>query len=142
MHYQLLVVIQKGMIVDEEGVDLLLLKKDLKETQRVRLSEYIKYRPNAKYIPVEEYPQGRNAVWSVPCYAAFPKCNSKQLNLEDAKALLANGCKCVSEGANMPSTAEAVDLFVETKIAYGPGKAANAGGLQQVNLKWHKMLLW
>lgn len=124
----------KGMILDEEGIDLALLK-DLKENQRARLSEYIKYRPNAKYTPVEEYPQGRNAVWSVPCFAAFPSATQNELNLEDAKALLANGCQCVSEGANMPSTAQAVDLFVETKIAYGPGKAANAGGVATSQLE-------
>ena len=124
----------KGMILDDEGIDLALLK-DLKENQRARLSEYIKYRPNAKYTPVEEYPQGRNAVWSVPCFAAFPSATQNELNLEDAKALLANGCQCVSEGANMPSTAQAVDLFVETKIAYGPGKAANAGGVATSQLE-------
>ena len=124
----------KGMILDEEGIDLALLK-DLKENQRARLSEYIKHRPNAKYTPVEEYPQGRNAVWSVPCFAAFPSATQNELNLEDAKALLANGCQCVSEGANMPSTAQAVDLFVETKIAYGPGKAANAGGVATSQLE-------
>ena len=124
----------KGMILDEDGIDLALLK-DLKENQRARLSEYIKHRPNAKYTPVEEYPQGRNAVWSVPCFAAFPSATQNELNLEDAKALLANGCQCVSEGANMPSTAQAVDLFVETKIAYGPGKAANAGGVATSQLE-------
>ena len=99
----------KGMIYDEEGIDLLLLK-DLKENQRTRLSEYVKYRPKAIYTPVSEYPEGRNAVWSIPCYAAFPSATQNELNLEDAKTLLANGCVCVSEGANMPSTAKAVDL--------------------------------
>ena len=83
----------KGMILDEEGIDLLLLK-DLKENQRVRLSEYKKYRPDAKYTSVEEYPQGRNMVWSIPCYAAFPCATQNELNIEDAKTLLANGCKC------------------------------------------------
>ena len=134
----------KGMILDEEGIDLLLLK-DLKENQRVRLSEYKKYRPNAKYISVEEYPQGRNMVWSIPCYAAFPCATQNELNIEDAKTLLANGCKCVSEGANMPSTPQAVDLFVETKIAYGPGKAANAGGVATSQLEMAQnasMLSW
>ena len=134
----------RGMIIDEDGIDLDLLK-DLKEQQRARLSEYVKSRPNAKYIPVEEYPEGRNAVWSVPCYAAFPSATQNELNLEDAKALLANGCQCVSEGANMPSTAQAVDLFIETKIAYGPGKAANAGGVSTSQLEMAQnasMLSW
>ncbi|MBP7742099.1 MAG: NADP-specific glutamate dehydrogenase [Aliarcobacter sp.] len=134
----------KGMILDEDGIDLLLLK-DLKETQRARLSEYITYRPKAIYIPIEEYPEGRNNVWSIPCYAAFPSATQNELNLEDAKALLENGCKCVSEGANMPSTADAVDLFVERKIAYGPGKAANAGGVATSQLEMAQnasMLSW
>lgn len=124
----------KGMIVDEEGIDLLLLK-ELKESQRTSLSEYITYRPHAKYTPVEEYPAGKNGVYSVPCDAAFPSATQNELNVEDAKALLANGCICVSEGANMPSTAEAVELFVESKIAYGPGKAANAGGVATSQLE-------
>jgi len=123
-----------GMILDEEGIDLALLK-ELKEVKRVRLSEYLKSRPNAKYIPVSEYPQGRNAVWSVPCFAAFPSATQNELNLEDAKTLLANGCICVSEGANMPSTAEAVHEFVKSKICYGPGKAANAGGVATSQLE-------
>lgn len=123
-----------GMILDEEGIDLKLLK-DLKEKQRARLSEYVKYRKNAKYTPVAEYQKGRNAVWSVPCYAAFPSATQNELNLEDAKELIKNGCKCVSEGANMPSTNEAVDFFVDQKIAYGPGKAANAGGVSTSQLE-------
>ena len=124
----------KGMILDEEGIDLDLLK-ELKENQRARLTEYVKYRKSAKYIPVEDYPKGKNAVWSVPCYAAFPSATQNELNLEDAKELIKNGCKCVSEGANMPSTNEAVDFFVAQKIAYGPGKAANAGGVATSQLE-------
>lgn len=124
----------KGMILDEEGIDLDLLK-ELKENQRARLTEYVKYRKNAKYTPVEDYPAGRNAVWSVPCFAAFPSATQNELNLEDAKELIRNGCFCVSEGANMPSTNEAVDYFVEKKIAYGPGKAANAGGVATSQLE-------
>ena len=134
----------KGMIIDEQGIDLALLK-ELKEVRRTSLSEYIKYRTTAKYIPVEEYPEGRNAVWDVPCFAAFPSATQNELNLEDAKVLLDNGCKCVSEGANMPSTNQAVDLFIETKIAYGPGKAANAGGVATSQLEMAQnasMLSW
>ncbi len=123
-----------GMILDEDGIDLALLK-ELKEVKRARLSEYLQSRPNAKYIPVSEYPQGRNAVWSVPCFAAFPSATQNELNLEDAKTLLANGCICVSEGANMPSTADAVHEFVKSKICYGPGKAANAGGVATSQLE-------
>ncbi|MEK6658191.1 MAG: NADP-specific glutamate dehydrogenase [Campylobacterota bacterium] len=123
-----------GMIYDEEGVDLKLLK-EIKEVKRERVSEYIKYKPNAKYTPVEEYPQGYNGVFSIPCFAAFPCATQNELNLNDAKNLLANGCFCVNEGANMPSTNEAVNLFVKSKICYGPGKAANAGGVATSQLE-------
>lgn len=123
-----------GMILDEDGIDLALLK-ELKEVKRARLSEYVKSRPNAKYTPVSEYPKDRNSVWSVSCFAAFPSATQNELNAQDAKELLANGCVCVSEGANMPSTPEAVDIFVDAKIAYGPGKAANAGGVATSQLE-------
>lgn len=123
-----------GMIYDEAGVDLELLK-ELKEVKRARLSEYVKYRPSAKYTPVEEYPAGTNAVYQVPCFAAFPSATQNELNLLDAKHLIENGCICVSEGANMPSTPEAVDYFVEKQICYGPGKAANAGGVATSQLE-------
>ncbi|MGE4511902.1 MAG: NADP-specific glutamate dehydrogenase [Sulfurimonadaceae bacterium] len=123
-----------GMIYDEAGIDLELLK-ELKEVNRERLTEYVKHRPNAKYTPVEEYPEGCNGVYTVPCFAAFPSATQNELNINDAKNLLANGCICVSEGANMPSTPDAVDLFVESKICYGPGKAANAGGVATSQLE-------
>lgn len=123
-----------GMIYDSEGIDLALLK-ELKEASRQRLTEYVKHRPNAKYTPAEEYPSGCNGVYTIPCYAAFPSATQNELNLNDAKNLLDNGCFCVSEGANMPSTTEAVDLFIESKICYGPGKAANAGGVSTSQLE-------
>jgi glutamate dehydrogenase (NADP+) len=124
----------KGMIIDDEGIVLELLK-ELKEVKRERLTEYKKYRPNAKYIPIEEYEAGTNGVYAVPCDAAFPSATQNELNLKDAQNLLSNGCVCVSEGANMPSTPEAVNLFVEKKICYGPGKAANAGGVATSQLE-------
>ena len=124
----------KGMIYDCEGIDLSLLK-ELKEIQRVSLSEYAKTRPSAKYIPVQEYAQGRNEVWSIPCDIAFPSATQNELNGADAKVLLDNGCICVSEGANMPSTLEAIDLFLQAKICYGPAKAANAGGVATSGLE-------
>jgi glutamate dehydrogenase (NADP+) len=123
-----------GMIYDPEGIDLPLLK-ELKEVKRARLSEYVASRPNATYTPVSEYPEGRNGVWSVPCFAAFPSATQNELNLADAQELLKNGCVCVSEGANMPSTLEAVHAFVDAKICYGPGKAANAGGVATSQLE-------
>lgn len=133
-----------GMILDEDGIDLALLK-ELKEVKRARLSEYIKSRPNAKYTPVSEYMEGTNGVWSIPCFAAFPSATQNELNAQDAKNLLANGCICVNEGANMPSNPEAVDIFIESKIAYGPGKAANAGGVATSQLEMAQnasMLSW
>lgn len=123
-----------GMIYDEAGIDLTLLK-ELKEVKRSRLSDYTTHRPNAKYTPVSEYPQGRNAVWSIPCFAAFPSATQNELNAADAQELLKNGCICVSEGANMPSTLEAVRAFINAKICYGPGKAANAGGVATSQLE-------
>ena len=133
-----------GMIYDPEGIDLTLLK-ELKEVKRVRLSEYTTYRPTAKYTPVDSYPKGYNGVWGIPCYAAFPSATQNELNENDAKELLKNGCVCVSEGANMPSTEEAVNIFVAAKISYGPGKAANAGGVATSQLEMAQnasMLSW
>ena len=84
---------------------------------------------------MEKYAAGRNGVWTVPCQAAFPSATQNELNEADAKDLLKNGCICVSEGANMPSTPEAVEAFIKAGIAYGPGKAANAGGVATSQLE-------
>jgi len=123
-----------GMIYDKHGINLETLK-ELKEVQKTSLEHYTKEHPGAQYIPVSEYKDGRNMVWSIPCFAAFPSATQNELNAEDAKELLKNGCVCISEGANMPSTPEAVDLFLAAKIAYGPGKAANAGGVATSQLE-------
>ena len=124
----------RGMIYDPEGIKVDVLKQ-VKEVERASLTRYAELVPTAKHTPVAEYPEGRNAVWSVPCFAAFPCATQNELNLADAKALLANGCKCVAEGANMPSTLEAVHAFREAGIAYGPAKAANAGGVATSQLE-------
>ena len=124
----------RGMIYDPEGIKVDVLKL-VKEVERASLTRYAELVPTAKHTPVAEYPEGRNAVWSVPCFAAFPCATQNELNLADAKALLANGCKCVAEGANMPSTLEAVHAFLEAGIAYGPAKAANAGGVATSQLE-------
>ena len=118
----------RGMIYDPEGIKVDVLKQ-VKEVERAPLTRYAELVPSAKYTPVTEYPQGRNAVWSVPCDVAFPCATQNELNLADAETLLANGCKCVAEGANMPSTLEAVHAFLKAGIAFGPAKAANAGGV-------------
>jgi glutamate dehydrogenase (NADP+) len=118
----------KGTIHDPRGIDTKLLK-ELKLERRVSLKEYIKVHSEATYIPVSEYPKKAHAVWSIPCYAAFPCATQNELNETDAKTLLKNGCKSVTEGANMPSTPEAVNLFIDKKICFAPAKAANAGGV-------------
>ncbi|PHR53991.1 MAG: NADP-specific glutamate dehydrogenase [Arcobacter sp.] len=118
----------KGTLHDPRGVDLELLK-ELKLKKRVSLEEYLKTHSEAKYTPVDEYPEGGHAVWHIPCYAAFPCATQNELTALDAKALLKNGCKSVSEGANMPSTTEAVNAFLDAKICFAPAKAANAGGV-------------
>jgi glutamate dehydrogenase/leucine dehydrogenase len=112
-----------GLIHDPEGltqekVDWVI---DLKTNRRGLISEY------AEEFGCEFYPDKRP--WSIPCDAAFPSATQNELDEDDAKTLLANGCQLVSEGANMPSTLGAVSAFVDAKILYGPGKAANAGGV-------------
>ena len=118
----------KGTIHDPRGVDLELLK-DMKLVKRASLEKYVDTHPEAKYIPVEEYPDGAHAVWDIPCYAAFPCATQNELNDIDAQNLIVNGCISVTEGANMPSTAKAVNDFLSHKICFAPAKAANAGGV-------------
>ena len=118
----------KGTIYDSRGVDLELLK-DIKLVRRASLEEYAKMHPESKYIPVGEYPDGGHAVWDIPCYAAFPCATQNELTDVDAKNLLMNGVVSVTEGANMPSTPKAVNMFLSHKICFAPAKAANAGGV-------------
>ncbi|MFC3847969.1 NADP-specific glutamate dehydrogenase [Helicobacter baculiformis] len=118
----------KGMIYDSEGIDLSLLK-EIKEVRGGRIEEYAQHKRNAQYTDVKDYKSGTNGVWSVPCFAAFPSATQNELSLADAHTLLNNGCKCVVEGANMPSSTKAAEVFLKAKICYGPGKAANAGGV-------------
>ena len=124
----------RGMIYDPEGIRLDVLKQ-VKEIERGPLTRYAELVSSAKYTPVAAYPAGRNAVWNVPCFAAFPCATQNELNLADAETLLANGCGCVAEGANMPSTLDAVHAFIASGIAYGPAKAANAGGVSVSQLE-------
>ena len=118
----------RGTIYDARGVDIKLLK-ELKLERRVSLEEYVKIHSEAKFIPVSDYPEGGHAVWSIDCFAAFPCATQNELTLVDAKNLIKNGCVSVSEGANMPTTPEAVESFISNKISFAPGKAANAGGV-------------
>jgi len=112
-----------GFVVDENGIDLDYIK-ELKLVKRGRLSEYTQTHPNAVYTEV-----GKGSVWDTPVDIAMPCATQNELDLDNAKSLVANGCKILGEGANMPSTQEAVDLFLENKVAFFPGKAANAGGV-------------
>jgi len=118
----------KGTIHDPRGIDLCLLK-ELKLQKRASLEGYIKAYPEAKYIPLEEYPEGAHSVWDIPCYAAFPCATQNELTDIDAQNLIVNGCVSVSEGANMPSTTKAINDFLSHKICFAPAKAANAGGV-------------
>ncbi|MBD5641869.1 MAG: NADP-specific glutamate dehydrogenase, partial [Desulfovibrio sp.] len=124
----------RGMIHDPNGINVAALQQ-VKEQERASLSRYAELVPGARFTPVKDYPKDRNAVWDVPCFAAFPCATQNELNLADARKLLENGCKCVAEGANMPSTLEAVHEFVKSGIAYGPAKAANAGGVATSQLE-------
>ena len=118
----------RGCIYDPNGINVDVLKQ-VKEVERASLTRYAELVPTAQYTAVKDYPEGKHAVWCVKCDAAFPCATQNELNLEDAKTLLANGCKCVAEGANMPSTIDAINAFLASGIAYGPAKAANAGGV-------------
>ena len=118
----------KGTIYDARGLHLELLK-ELKLQKRQSLEEYAKIHPEAKYIPVEEYPEGGHAVWEIPCYAAFPCATQNELTEIDAQNLINNGCVSVTEGANMPSTPQAITLLQSHGICFAPAKAANAGGV-------------
>ncbi|HEY9574655.1 MAG TPA: NADP-specific glutamate dehydrogenase [Lachnospiraceae bacterium] len=110
-----------GWIYDAEGIDVDAIK-EIKEVKRARLSDYKNYRPNS------EYHEGRG-VWSVKVDIALPCATQNELHLDDAKQLVANGCIAVGEGANMPTTLEATEYFLENKVIFAPGKAANAGGV-------------
>jgi glutamate dehydrogenase (NADP+) len=110
-----------GWVYDAEGIDLAAVK-EIKEVKRGRIKEYVDYRPNA------EYHEGKG-IWTVKCDIALPCATQNELNLDDAKTLVANGCFAVAEGANMPSTREATEFFLENKVLFAPGKASNAGGV-------------
>jgi glutamate dehydrogenase (NADP+) len=118
----------RGTIHDPRGVDLALLK-ELKFVKRASLEAYLKTHATATYIPVSDYPENGHAAWHIPCYAAFPCATQNELTLADAKALVKNGCESVTEGANMPSTPEAIHHFLQSGICFAPAKAANAGGV-------------
>ena len=111
-----------GYIYDPEGIKLDTVKK-IKEVERKRIKEYVKYHPNAQYT------EGCSGIWSIKCDIALPCATQNEIDENSAKMLVANGCYAVGEGANMPSTPEAIEVFINNKVIFGPAKAANAGGV-------------
>lgn len=113
-----------GFIYDKEGITTEKLNHimELKNVQRERIHKYIE-----KY-PTAEFHKGKTP-WGIPCDVALPCATQNELHLDDAKQLIANGCICVGEGANMPTTPEAIHYFIENKLLFAPGKASNAGGV-------------
>ncbi len=110
-----------GVIVDHDGIDVALVKQ-LKEVERRRISAYVQEKPSATYLE-------DGCIWSIPCQVALPCATQNELTGKDAQTLVKQGCIAVAEGANMPTTPEGIHVFQEAGIAYGPGKAANAGGV-------------
>ncbi len=119
-----------GSIYDPDGIneEKLQFVLELKNVRRGRISEYVAKYPSAQYL------EGKRP-WSIPCDCAFPSATQNEINGADAAELIKNGCKLVSEGANMPSDLDAVKVFLDNKIFYGPGKAANAGGVATSGLE-------
>ncbi|WP_458414721.1 NADP-specific glutamate dehydrogenase [Schinkia sp. CFF1] len=111
-----------GYVYDKNGIDLALVKQ-LKEVERKRISEYVKHHPEA------EYHEGCSGIWTIPCDLALPCATQNEIDEESAKTLVSNGVIAVGEGANMPSTLEAIDVFLNNGVLFGPAKAANAGGV-------------
>jgi glutamate dehydrogenase (NADP+) len=123
-----------GMLYRPLGINPEILKQ-VKEIERGSLAAYRKYEADAIFTPLEQYPRGQNAIWLIPCQVAFPSAMQNELAGEDACELLKNGCLCVCEGANMPATPDAMKILMESGILYGPGKAANAGGVATSQLE-------
>ena len=111
-----------GYIYDKNGIDLACVKQ-IKEVERKRIKEYVASHPDA------EYHEGCSGIWTIPCDIALPCATQNELDGDSAKKLVENGCFAVAEGANMPSTPEAIETFLKSGILFGPAKAANAGGV-------------
>jgi len=110
-----------GVILDEKGIDLDTVKL-LKEIERRRIKDYVGHHKHARYT-------ANGNIWEIPCDVAMPSATQNEINGKDATKLVKNGCKAIGEGANMPTTPEGVKVFLDSGIAYGLGKAANAGGV-------------
>ncbi len=117
-----------GYIYDPQGVNLDTVVR-IKEVERKRIKEYVQFHSHA------EYHEGCSGIWNIPCDIALPCATQNELDGDAAKTLVANGCYAVAEGANMPSTPDAVEVFLQNKVLYGPAKAANAGGVATSGLE-------
>lgn len=117
-----------GYIYDPAGIKLDTVKR-IKEVERKRISEYVKFHPEATYT------EGCSGIWSIKCDIALPCATQNELDENAAKTLVANGCFAVGEGANMPSTPEAIEVFLKNGVVFGPAKAANAGGVATSGLE-------
>ncbi|PKM94481.1 MAG: NADP-specific glutamate dehydrogenase [Firmicutes bacterium HGW-Firmicutes-1] len=117
-----------GYIYDEDGIKLDTVRQ-IKEVERKRISEYVKHHKNALYI------EGCAGIWSIKCDIALPCATQNELDEKAATQLVENGCFAVGEGANMPSTPEAIEIFLKNNVVFGPGKAANAGGVATSGLE-------
>src|SRR5699024_506833 len=118
----------KGYVYDPNGINLDVMKQ-IKEVERARISEY------AKRVPGATYGDNRSDVWKIPCDIALPCATQNELHEDDAKALVANGVTVVAEGANMPSTPQAIEYLLAHGVLFGPAKAANAGGVATSGLE-------
>jgi len=117
-----------GYIVDENGIDLATIQQ-LKEVERKRIKEYVKIHKSASYT------EGWTGIWDVKCDVALPSATQNELDGKAAETLIKNGCIAVAEGANMPCTPDAAKLFLDNNVSFGPGKAANAGGVATSGLE-------
>jgi glutamate dehydrogenase (NADP+) len=117
-----------GYIYDPNGIDYKVIQ-EIKEVKRARIKTYLDYVPSAKYV------EGCRGIWSIPCDVALPCATQNELDGDSAALLIKNGVKYVAEGANMPSTPEAVTAFQQAGIPFGPAKAANAGGVATSGLE-------
>ncbi len=123
-----------GTIYHKNGIDLASLKA-VKEIHRESLKSYAKIHPDSKFIDISHYPEGGHAIWHIPCDVAFPSATQNELSLIDAKELVKNGCILVNEGANMPTTPDAIEYLQQNGVLFSPGKAANAGGVATSQLE-------
>ncbi len=118
----------EGYIHDPDGIDLDCVKQ-LKEVERKRIREYVATHPKARFVP------GSTGIWSIPCDIALPSATQNEIDKASAELLVKNGCFAVAEGANMPSTPEAIEVYLANGVLYGPAKAANAGGVATSGLE-------